>query len=174
MLPRAADASLALIELEFEAVRHAVRLGHRQVSTAHLLLAILECDHQLSAAGASFIGSYQKNNQASILLHANRVTRAAVLEHLSSFEHSGNVAPERRHRKVRTRRSNPKWTRSAAEAADNSRSLARQRNEDAGSLHLLLSLLKESSTFACEMVHALGFDPDTILRDTERLLEWGC
>ncbi|MBT8227524.1 MAG: hypothetical protein HKP61_10810 [Dactylosporangium sp.] len=170
VVTRAAEASPVLADLEFEAVRQAVRLGHRQVNTAHLLLAVFELDRQLAIAGVSFVEGGLKGNRAGSVLRENGLTRDGVLEHVSTIQCLGDAATPRRRRELRTKQKHPEWTQGAADAADHSRMLARQGNEDAGSLHLLFSSLRDSAGCAPAVVRALGSDPVAILRDTEQLL----
>jgi hypothetical protein len=167
---RAAEASPVLVELEFEAVRGAVRHGHRQVGTVHLMSAIANLNQQISAAGMTFVDACSRDGEGAQILLENGLTGAVILKYLSDFRDVGRPAPPSRHRELRTKPMNPEWTYGAAEAADLSRLLAKQGNEAAGTLHLLIALLRDSSNLATTMVRTLGRDPATMLAYAESRL----
>jgi hypothetical protein len=169
----AAEAGPALLELELEAVRQAIRLGHDQVDTGHLLLAVLELDRQLSLAGLSFGGPEVKNNSGGMVLCRFGVTLDDTLLRMTVPRDWSAVAAPRRRRQLRTKQKHPEWTTAAADAADACRLLAKQRGDEAGSLHLLVSVLQAPSPATDAIVRRPGVEPTVLFEEAQRLLRSG-
>ena len=106
-----AQASDILAALEIEAVRQAVRLAHSQVTSAHLVLAVLSFDEQMAFDGGELPESQALAN-APFLGEFNITLQAAITMMWDSGEAGvlPDARPERR-RALRSRIGNPTWSR---------------------------------------------------------------
>jgi hypothetical protein len=171
-----------LLALEMEAIRQAVRMGSAQVTTAHLLLTVLELDRNLEALGEQLPGALATANCGGRVLADHGIGYDAAIA--AATEISDPVEPAAapvagpwwwkpsRQRWWRTKYLNPPWAASAAEAADRTGTDTRRRRTRPGTGPLLAAVLAEPDGPACQVLHQLGADPATVSVETTRQLGW--
>ncbi|MFI0353186.1 Clp protease N-terminal domain-containing protein [Actinomadura sp. 9N407] len=139
-----------------EARRQAVRLGHSNVTTVHLLLAMLALDDQLTTTGLRLRDGLEQNNTAAELLRAQGVTlpvavNAAELVPAERGE-PGSPVP-------------PKLSGGAEQALTRARLNANERKDPStGTTHLLTALLADPDDPCNALLAAVGVDTDRLRR----------
>ncbi|NMO55721.1 hypothetical protein HH310_31630 [Actinoplanes sp. TBRC 11911] len=134
-----AQASPVLAALEEESTAETVRLGHDRTTPAHLVLAVLVLEHEMTSSGLHPASEWLE--ACGFVLRDLSLERKTVV--LPPFQDDALALPQRR-RAWRRNPKNPPWTASAARAADQARLVARgQRGPGAGSAHLLYAALAD-------------------------------
>lgn len=137
-----------------EAKRQAVRLGHPNVTTAHLLLAVLALDDQLATTGHQLRDELARSNTGAELLRARGVTLHAAINAAADLvqvdqHRPGPPAPQ--------------------EEGDVEQALIRARlhahkrkDPTTGTTHLLAELLANSDDPSTALLAATGADTDEL------------
>ncbi len=145
-----AESSMVLASLEFEAIRQAVRLGQAQVTPAHLLLAVMALEDQVSSTRVRFAGRRSAMVNAPVLSQFGMTMREA-----RPVVRDGIAEPSvgvQRRRAWRTNPRNPSWGISAARIADEAR--MDSTGLGSGALHLVAGR---------ELLGVVGADPAQVL-----------
>jgi hypothetical protein len=160
-----------LYVVEGTATYQAVRTGHARVTSADVLLSILDVDEQLASAGKALPEDVARWNQAGEILMQHGVTRqsaARLATQLGSApaddEQSDDGVPTRGWWTVRTQVVGiPDQGRTALLALrEASLSARRHGHPYAGTTHLLATLLAEASGPAARLLRQLHTDPEVI------------
>lgn len=135
--------------LRREARRQAIRLGHRERTTAHLLLAVLALDEQLTAAGGQFSPELAGSNTAAERLRDREVTlntaANALLELVPAAENRSHDEELPEDQTIETVLSKARWR-------------ADEAGVPAGTTHLLAELLAGPDEVVAELLTRLGVD----------------
>lgn len=161
-----------LVALEHEAIRQAVRLGEARVSTAHLLLAVVELDEQLNAVGLRLPEPLQSVNCGGRILAKHSIGAQVLAQMLPGLadgdEQTASLSQRRRWWRENPR--HPAWTGSAAKAADQAQMNGVGTQVGPGSGHLLLASLAVPEGAAATLLRTLQVEPRTIVSEVMRLL----
>lgn len=158
--------------VEYEAICQAVRLGHPQVITAHLLLALSKVDQELTAAGDRLAEALAGHDHAGDVLCAHGITYPDAAWQGERLPDPDIPSVLRQpHRWWRWRPPDPPFGRDAAAAVytaqDSAASLGHQHVSTG---HLLVGILENGSGSACELIRQRGVDPQALLNETRRRL----
>ncbi|MDA3642595.1 hypothetical protein LZ318_39270 [Saccharopolyspora indica] len=135
--------------LRMEARRQAVRLGHGEMTTAHLLLAVLALDEQLTTAGQRFSPELAGSNTAAERLRARGLTLHAAADA------ARNLFPEaENHPYAEKFPENPALEKVLTKA----RWRAGEDRVPAGTDHLLAELLAEPDGPVTALLSGIGID----------------
>lgn len=167
----AGHASPVLVALEHEAIIQAVRLAQAQVTTAHLLLAIILFEEEMATTGLRPRTELLRANDIVLLRYG--VSYGSAVANAAAATAVGAVAPPRRGRPWRTKPDNPPWTVAAADAAERARTMAAVSGVPEGSLHLLLSILERSDEVAARLMVDLDVDVAEVIEGARRHLAKG-
>jgi hypothetical protein len=164
-IARRSRATPILHALELEAVRQAIQLAHPQVTTAHLLLAVLSLDEQLAAAQVRLPDALLEDNAGGEILAAHGVTHHVALQHLAQQPVTvlplASVPPGHQ----RSRRTLPHASMWAGQAADASTSARATTDGPCGSTQLLIAALANLDGSAAQLLRRMGADPAAIVSD---------
>lgn len=149
-----AQSDPALVGLEQQAMLEAVRLSHPVVGLRHLLLTLLTLEEQARVTGLRPAAGFEDDNR--LVLLDFHLTHRAALDHVVALDQPGDIAPPQRRRPWRSEAKNPRWTVSAARAADSAR-------PKGGSTQLLRAILTDDDAEARTILMALSADPTAIL-----------
>jgi hypothetical protein len=155
--------------LEMEAIRQAVRLDHLQVTTAHLLLAVLSLDEQLTAAQVRLPNELVEDNAGGEILAAHGVTHHAALQHLAQQPVTDPPVPSVPPRHQRLRRTLPHdsmWTSEARDAGTSARATT-DGLALCGSTQLLIAALTNLDASAAQLLRRMGPDPAAIVAEAQ-------
>gem|GEM_PF-5278797 len=160
-------AQPVLLTLELESVRQAVRLGHSQVTSAHMVLAILTLAEQLTSLGLTLPADQVGVNGAEKTLANCGVGFAAALKAVPAPPSAEQSASAQRRRPWRTHPRYPPWTIAAAAAADEAREMVSGAGVRVGASHLLVALLADSEGPGAQLLRVLGADPVEIAAEVK-------
>ncbi|WP_433870946.1 Clp protease N-terminal domain-containing protein [Saccharopolyspora sp. CA-218241] len=132
-----------------EAMRQAVRFGHPQVTTAHLVLAMLVVDEQIATSGQRLRKRFAVDNAGAELLRDRGVARAAAAGAVADLAPSGE----------RSRPTDPSLASGVEGVLHRAREIASERGAKAtGTNHLLIALLAADDDPGTALLSTLGVD----------------
>lgn len=141
---RRGGGPIALIALEYEAIRQAVRMGHQQVHAAHLLVAIAAMGQDLHDSGHTLRKSFAAHGRADTLLTGAGVAYPSLAHWLVPIEFP-DAATDRNRFWRRFPHNPPVGVDVAATIGQASTLAAERTHRPAGSEHLLLAILNDLS-----------------------------
>lgn len=160
-----------LAVLPQEISRQAVLLGDAQVSTAHLVLAVVHLDRQLAAAGRGVPAALALGNTAGAVLaeHGFRDGPALRSAGLPTEAFEPVAADVARRIWPALRNGDPVWGRRVVAMLSAARADAAARGpRGGGTTHLLAVTLAEPDNAAVRWLDALGVKVDAVRADLER------
>jgi hypothetical protein len=161
-----------LLALEVEILRQAVITGHPSVQAAHLPLAIVSMQEQLTAIGSGLAAPYRQHNQGDLLLTRSGFDLRAAQHAAESLPHDGDVLtpPDVQRRLVSSGEfGDPSWTHPAAMAMEHTGAIARRRqHRDIGTTHLLAAVLTDADSTASRLLESLGIDAASLRVDLDQ------
>lgn len=135
--------------VRMEAERQAVRLGHSRVTTAHLLLAMLVVDDQVTTAGHRFRDEVARVNAGAELLRTRGATASAVFDAVADLIRTGD-GPQA---------DSLALDNGAEKALTRARLLAHERKSPStGTTHLLAAVLADPDDPCHSLLSAMGVD----------------
>lgn len=165
MMSRASGMGSPVLKvLEPEVVRQAARLGQAATNTAHLVLAALSLDVQLSIAGQPLIAEFAPYNRVGAVLGRHGVTLSTAFQAAQSLPSTSEQEQlswdEAKNRFVDgDNPADPVWGRRAAEVFPSARDFRGQRGDaNTGTSHLLAAAVAEDDSAAVELLTACGID----------------
>ena len=151
-----------------EVVRQAVRTEHTSVTTAHLVLAVLSIDEQMSRAGVDFVKEVAPFNTAGRVLRDRGLALAAAAEITRGLRGEDEVYSREEAKRFidGDRIADPIWGRRAGAVLDSAVADRRQRGDaNAGTTHLLRAVLADRGCLGAELLLAAGLDLDQLAAD---------
>ncbi|MEV5709657.1 Clp protease N-terminal domain-containing protein [Actinoallomurus sp. NPDC052274] len=139
--------------VRMEAKRQTIRLGHSRVTTAHLLLAMLVVDDQLTTAGRRFRDGVAQVNTGAELLRTRGATSSAVFNAVADLIRPGD----------RPQAGSLALESSAEKALTRARLLAHERKSPStGTTHLLAAVLADPDDPCHSLLSAIGVDVEEL------------
>jgi len=164
-----------LIALEQEILRQAVITGHPSVQTAHLPLAIVSMQEQLTTIGSGLAAPLRQHNQGALLLARQGFDLRAAQQSAESLPHDDEVlTPSDVQRRLgfTGKIGDPSWTRPAATAMEHAAATARRRQHRyIGTTHLLAAALTDADSTASRLLETLGIDTASLRAGLDHQLE---
>ncbi len=161
--------------MEIEILRQAVITGHPSVQAAHLPLAIVSMQEQLTAIGSGLAARYRQHNQGDLILTRNGFDLRAAQYAAEGLPHDSDVLTpsDVQLRLVSSGEfSDPSWTPAAATAMEHAGAIARRRqHRDIGTTHLLAAVLTDADSTASRLLESLGIDSASLRVDLDQQLE---
>jgi hypothetical protein len=164
-----------LIALELEILRQAVISGHPSVQAAHLPLAIVSMQEQLTAIGSGLAAPYRQHNQGGLILTRRGFDLRAAQHAAESLPRDDDVLTPsdllRRLVSTGGKFGDPSWTHPAAMAMEHAGAIARRRqHRDIGTTHLLSAVLTDADSTASRLLESLGIDSASLRVDLDQQL----
>ena len=161
---RRARATPMLTALELDADNQAARLDHPQVTTAHLLLTILNLDEQLATVQDRPPGALVEERTGGQILVAHGVTFQTARRHLARRPvidlpvAASPFGPQAR---------SHKWANEAVRAGMATRADGRTTGF---STRLLIAALADLNASAAQLIRGMNVDPSAVVADAQRRL----
>lgn len=163
-----------LYVLEGEILRQAVITGHPSVQSAHIPLAIVSMQEQLTAIGSGLAARYQQLNQGHLMLTRKGFDLRAAQQATESLPHDGDVltATEVQRRLVSSGKvGDPSWTHPAVTAMEHAGVIARRhQHRDIGTTHLLAAVLTDADSSASRLFESLDIEVASLRVDANQQL----
>jgi hypothetical protein len=163
-----------LVPLETEILRQTVMTNQPSVQAAHLPLAIVSMQEQLTANGTGLAADFRDRNQGGNLLTQRGLDLRAAQHATENLPPDDDVlTPSDVQQRLMSsgKLGDPSWTHAAATAMDHAADIARRhQHRDTGTTHLLAAVLTDANSTASRLLESLGIDTASLRDDLDQQL----
>ncbi|GAA0329036.1 hypothetical protein GCM10010151_18590 [Actinoallomurus spadix] len=149
--------------VRMEAERQAIRLGHSRVTTAHLLLAMLVVDDQVTTAGHRFRDGVAQVNTGAELLRTRGATASAMFDAVADLIRADDAVADLIRTGDGPQADSLALDNGAGKALTRARLLAHERKSPStGTTHLLAAVLADPDDPCHSLLSAIGVDVEEL------------